>query len=119
MLSSFETDKFSYAHSEFTVKDLTANRKELGVTDFDVMVFLYLLHLSRRRVFIKLTTAQLAEQINANYSRVAHSIKTFKSLNLCKRIQYGDHKGFIIHPEIINNGDDKKKAFKFKLWKEN
>lgn len=119
MLSSFEIDKFSYAHSEIQVKNFLSKRKELGVTDFDVMVFLYLLHFSRRRVFIKLTTAQLAEEINANYSRVTHSIRKLKTLNLCKRIEYSGHKGFIIHPEIINNGDDRKKAFKFKLWKEN
>lgn len=110
------SEKFSYAHSESIVRNLFKTRKELGVTDFDMMILLHLINLSRRRVFVKLTTAQLAEEINANYSRVAHSIKTFKSLNLCKRVEYKDNKGFIVNPEIINNGDDKKKAFKIMLW---
>jgi predicted transcriptional regulator len=112
-------EKFSYKHSEFTIKNLIARKKDFGVTDFDVMILLYLLMLSRRRVFIKLTTAELAEALNLNYSRVAHSIKTLKQLNLCKRIHYQSEKGFIIHPEIINNGDDKKRAFKFMLWDKN
>jgi len=111
--------KFSYAHSEFTVKNLFKNRKDFGLTELDVAVFLYLLSLSRRRIFINLTTAKLAEEINVNYSRVAHSIKRLKELNLCKRIQYKEHYGFIIHPDIINNGDDKKRAFKFTLWDRN
>lgn len=111
--------KFSYVYSEFTVKNLFKNRKDFGLTELDVAVFLYLLSLSRRRVFINLTTAKLAEEINVSYSRVAHSIKILKQLNLCKRIQYKETNGFIIHPEIINNGDDKKRAFKFMLWDRN
>lgn len=91
-------------------------RRELGITEFDVMVFFHLVLLSRRRLFVNLTTAQLAEQINGNYSRVAHSIKMLKSLNLCKRIEYKGMKGFIVSPEIINNGDDRKKSFKYVLW---
>lgn len=96
-----------------------AKRKELGLTEFDLMIFFHLVLLSRRRIFVNLTTAQLAEEINASYSRVAHSIKTFRRLDLCKRIEYKSIKGFVIHPEIINNGDDKKKSFKYKLWSEN
>ena len=112
-------DKFSFKYSEFAVKNVFKNRKEFGLTELDVAVFLYLLSLSRRRVFIVLTTAKLAEDINVTYSRVAHSIKRLKQLNLCKRIYHQGEKAFIIHPEIINNGDDKKRAFKFMLWDKN
>jgi predicted transcriptional regulator len=108
--------KFSYAHSEFTIKNLFKNRKKFGLTELDVAVFLYLVSLSRRRIFINLTTAKLADDINVTYSRVAHSIKRLNELNLCKRIDYRDARGFIIHPDVINNGDDKKRAFKFMLW---
>jgi predicted transcriptional regulator len=118
MLSYEVVQKFSYVHSEFTIKNLFKNRKDFGLTELDVAVFLYLLSLSRRRIFINLTTAKLAEEINVTYSRVAHSIKILKQLNLCKRIEYKGSKGFIIHPDIINNGDDKKRAFKFMLWDE-
>jgi predicted transcriptional regulator len=119
MAPSQGVQKFSYVHSEFTVRNLFKNRKDFGLTELDVAVFLYLLSLSRRRIFINLTTAKLAEEINVSYSRVAHSIKILKQLNLCKRIQYKETNGFIIHPDIINNGDDKKRAFKFMLWDKN
>ena len=99
--------------------NLVANRKNFALADSDLLVFFYLVMLSRRRVFIKLTTSELAEKINMSHSKVLHSIKALKTLNLCKRIQYKEHKGFIIHPEIINNGDDKKRAFKFMLWDRN
>jgi predicted transcriptional regulator len=119
MLFLDPTEGFSYKRSELTLKNLMEKRKELGLTEFDVMIFFYLVLLSRRRMLVILTTAQLAEEMNGSYSRVAHSIKTFKKLNLCKRIEYKALKGFIVNPAIINNGDDKKKSFKYKLWNQN
>lgn len=109
-------EKFSYAHSEFAIRNLFLRHKELGLSGYDLAVFYYLALLSRRRVFIKLTTSELAEQIGLSQVKVSQSLKTLKTLNLCKRIQYREYKGLIIHPEIINNGDDRKRAFKFMLW---
>ena len=111
-------EKFSYAHSEFAIRNLFRRHKDLGLSGYDLAVFYYLALLSRRRVFIKLTTSELAEQIGLSQVKVSQSLKALKTLNLCKRIQYKEHKGFIIHPDIINNGDDKKRAFKFMLWDE-
>ena len=112
-------EKFSFAHSEFMFANLVANRKSFGLADSDLLVFFYLVMLSRRRVFIKLTTSELAEKMKMSQVKASQAIKALKTLNLCKRIQYKEHKGFIIHPDIINNGDDKKRAFKFMLWDEN
>lgn len=66
-----------------------------------------------------MTTAELAKSIKASPAKVSQSVKAFKMLNLCKYIQYKEEKGFIVHPEIVNNGDDKKRAFKFMLWDKN
>jgi DNA-binding transcriptional ArsR family regulator len=116
---SLSVEKFSYAHSEFMFANLVANRKNFALADSDLLVFFYLVMLSRRRIFINLTTSELAEKINMSQVKVSQSLKALKTLNLCKRIQHGEYKGFIIHPEIINNGDDKKRAFKFMLWDRN
>jgi predicted transcriptional regulator len=116
---SQRVQKFSYRHSEFTITNLIAQRKNFGLSSFDLSLFLYLVNLSRRRILIKLTTAELAESIKASPVKVSQSMKAFKTLNLCKYIEYKDEKGFIIHPDIINNGDDKKRAFKFMLWDRN
>lgn len=112
-------ERFSYQRSELVLRNLLAKQKELGLTAFDLSIFFYLVLLSRRRVFLKVTIGELAEEINASPVKVSKSLKVLIALNLCKGIDYGRHKGFIVNPEIINNGDDKKKAFKFRLWKDN
>jgi hypothetical protein len=99
-------------------KYLLINRKKLNLSLFDLSLFGYLFHLSRSRVFIKATISELAQYIQEPYSKVAKSIQVFTSLDLMRKVQYGDDKGIMISPHIINNGRDEKKAFKLKLWEE-
>lgn len=110
---------FSFVHSESTLKRILIQRKNLGLSLFDVMLFFYLVILSRRRIFIKMTTAELAEDIQEPVQKVRASLKALHSLNLCKRVKYSIHSGIMINPEIINNGPKSRQAFKFKLWDEN
>lgn len=111
-------DVFSYANSESIIRRTFIYRKNFGLSLFDVSLFLYLTTLSRRRVFIKMTTAELAEDIQEPVQKVRHSLKALHSLNLCKRVKYSIHSGIMVNPEIINNGPKSRQAFKFKLWDE-
>ena len=99
-------------------KYLVINRKKLNVSLFDLTLFGYLFYLSRTKVFIKTTTAELAENIQEPYSKAAKSIQVFTNLDLIRRVQYKNDKGIMLSPHVINNGDEKKKAFKYKLWEE-
>lgn len=97
-------------------KNMIINRKKLGLSWFDLSLFGYLLNLSRTRVFIKCTTAQLADDIQEPYQKVIVSIKKFVDLDFMRRVKYKEHSGIMISPLLINNGDRKKKAFKIQLW---
>lgn len=99
-------------------KYLLINRKRFNFSLFDLTLFGYLFHLSRSRVFIKTTIAELAEDIQEPYSKVAKSIQAFISLDLMRKVQYKDDKGIMISPHAINNGSSEKKSFKLKLWEE-
>jgi hypothetical protein len=99
-------------------KLLLINRKRFSLSLFDLTLFGYLFHLSRSRVFIKTTIAELAEDIQEPYSKVAKSIQTFTNLDLMRKVQYKDDKGIMISPHVINNGNNEKKSFKLKLWEE-
>jgi len=97
-------------------KSMIISRKKLKLSWFDLSLFGYLLNLSRTRVFVKCTTAQLAEDIQEPYQKVAASIKKFVDLDFMRRVKYKEHSGIMISPLLINNGDRKKKAFKVQLW---
>jgi len=97
-------------------KNMIINRKKLGLSWFDLSLFGYLFNLSRTRVFIKCTTAQLADDIQEPYQKVIVSIKKFVDLDFIRRVKYKEHSGIMISPLLINNGDRKKKAFKIQLW---
>jgi hypothetical protein len=99
-------------------KYLLINRKRFNLSLFDLTLFGYLFHLSRSRVFIKTTIAELAEDIQEPYSKVAKSIQVFIGLDLMRKVQYKDDKGIMISPHAINNGSNEKKSFKLKLWEE-
>lgn len=104
--------------SEAAYKNMFVHRKKHSLSLFDVALFGYLCFLSRTRIFIKKTTAQLAEDISEPYSKVAKSIQMLHKLDLLRRVTYKDDKGIMISPDLINNGDDRSKSFKFKLWSE-
>ena len=97
-------------------KNLFLNRKILGLTLFDLALFGYLTFISRGRVIISVTTAELAEILKEPYQKVSASIKKFIHLDLLKKVKYKNHSGFMISPLIINNGSMKIKTFKAKLW---
>lgn len=97
-------------------QNLIIKRKLLGLTLFDLALFGYLAFISRTRVIISLTTAQLADVLNEPYQKVSTSVKKFIHLDLLKRVKYKNHSGFMISPLIINNGSMKTKTFKTKLW---
>lgn len=99
-------------------KLLLINRKTFNLSLFDLTLFGYLFHLSRTRVFVKTTIAELAEDIQEPYSKVAKSIQVFISLDLMRKVQYRGDKGIMISPHVINNGSNEKKSFKLKLWEE-
>ena len=107
-----------FASGEDFYKYLLINRKSLNLSLFDLTLFGYLFHLSRTRVFVKTTIAELAEDIQEPYSKVAKSIQVFISLDLMRKVQYRGDKGIMISPHVINNGRDDKKAFKLRLWEE-
>ena len=100
-------------------KYLLINRKRFNLSLFDLTLFGYLFHLSRSRVFIKTTIAELAEDIQEPYSKVAKSIQMLHKLDLLRRITYKKDKGIMISPDLVNNGDDRTKAFKYRLWSDN
>ena len=83
---------------------------------FDVALFGLLVYFSRTRIFIKLTTAQLAEEICEPYSKVSKSIKALSAINVVRKVAYKENKGIMVSPEIINNGDNKTRAFRWMLW---
>ena len=74
--------------------------------------------MSRSRVFIKTTIAELAEDIQEPYSKVAKSIQMLDRIDFLRRVKYKDDKGIMISPHAINNGSNEKKSFKLKLWEE-
>ena len=102
--------------SEALYKNVLIHRKTHSLSTFDVMLFGFLVYLSRTRVFIKLTIAQLAEEICEPYSKVAKSIKSLSAINVVRKVAYKENKGIMISPEIINNGDNKTRAFRWMLW---
>ena len=102
--------------AETYYKNIFVHRKEHLLSLFDVALFGYLCFLSRTRIFIQLTVAELAEDICEPYSKVAKSIQVFARLDLIRRVKYKDNKGLMISPFMINNGDDKSKRFKYVLW---
>ena len=102
--------------SEALYKNVFVHRKKHSLSLFDVALFGLLVYFSRTRIFIKLTTAQLAEEICEPYSKVAKSIKALSAINVVRKVAYKENKGIMISPEIINNGDDKTKAFRQILW---
>ena len=102
--------------SEALYKNVLIHRKTHSLSTFDVMLFGFLIYLSRTRIFIKLTTAQLAEEICEPYAKVSKSIQSLRAINLVRKVAYKENKGIMISPEIINNGDDKTKAFRQILW---
>jgi hypothetical protein len=102
--------------SESYYKNIFVNRKEHSLSLFDVALFGYLCFLSRTRIFIQMTVAELAEDIHEPYSKVAKSIQVFNKLDFIRRVQYKENKGLMISPFMINNGDDKSKRFKHVLW---
>jgi len=69
-----------FVSGEDFYKYLLINRKNLNLSLFDLTLFGYLFHLSRTRVFVKTTIAELAEDIQEPYSKVAKSIQVFISL---------------------------------------
>ena len=97
-------------------KNLFTKRKTLGLTTFDLALFGYLAFISRNRVIISVTTAELAEIVEEPYQKVSASIKKFIHLDLLKKVKYKNHSGLMISPLIINNGGMKTKTFKVKLW---
>jgi len=105
--------------SEAAYKNMFVHRKKHSLSLFDVALFGYLCFLSRTRVFIKKTTAQLAEDISEPYSKVAKSIQMLNKLDLLRRVTYKKDKGIMVSPDLINNGDDRTKAFKYRLWSDN
>ncbi len=107
-----------FVSGEDFYKYLLINRKSLNLSLFDLTLFGYLFHLSRTRVFVKTTIAELAEDIQEPYSKVAKSIQVFISLDLMRKVQYRGDKGIMISPHAINNGSNEKKSFKLKLWEE-
>jgi hypothetical protein len=102
--------------SETLYKNVLINRKTYSLSTFDVMLFGFLIYLSRTRVFIQLTTSQLAEEICEPYSKVSKSIKALGDINLVRKVAYKEKRGIMVSPEIINNGTNKIRAFKVKLW---
>jgi hypothetical protein len=103
-------------NSESCYKNMFINRKEHSLSLFDVALFGYLCFLSRTRIFIQMTVAELAEDIHEPYSKVAKSIQVFTKLDFIRRVQYKESRGLMISPFMINNGDDKSKRFKYVLW---
>jgi hypothetical protein len=97
-------------------QNLFVNRKKLGLTTFDIALFGYLAFISRNRVIISATTAELADLLNEPYNKVAASLKKFIHLDLIRKIKYKKHSGFIISPLILNIGSFKTKTFKARLW---
>jgi hypothetical protein len=104
--------------AESAYKNAFVHRRKHSLSLFDIALFGYLCFLSRTRVFIKKTTAQLAEDISEPYSKVAKSIQMLHRLDLLRRVTCDNDKGIMISPDLINNGSDKTKAFKFKIWSE-
>lgn len=102
--------------AELTYKNTFICRKKHSLSLFDMALFGYLCFLSRTRIFIQKTVAELAEDICEPYSKVAKSIQTLSKLDLLRKIVYKESKGIMISPDLINNGSDKIKAFKYKLW---
>ena len=105
--------------SDYMYRNLFINRKKMKLTAFDLSLFGYLLYLSRTRIFIKITTARLSEDIHEPYLKVLTSLKKFIQLDLLRRIKFKNDSGIMITPLFINNGDIKRKTFKVKLWAEN
>lgn len=102
--------------AETCYKSIFIHRKEHSLSLFDVALFGYLCFLSRTRIFIQMTVAELAEDICEPYSKVAKSIQVFTKLDFIRRVKYKENKGLMISPFVINNGDDKSKRFKHVLW---
>ena len=115
-MSKFQ--KMTTTISETAYKNMFVHRKKHSLSLFDVALFGYLCFLSRTRIFIKKTTAELAEDISEPYSKVAKSIQMLHRIDFLRRVKYKDDKGIMISPDLINNGDDKTKSFKLKLWRE-
>lgn len=104
--------------AESVYKRAFCNRKAYGLSLFDSALFGYLVFLSRTRFVIPFTTAELADDIKEPYSKVAQSVKKLGEAGLLKKVKIADTRGFMITPEIINNGDNKTKHRKINLWGE-
>ena len=115
--------------NEERFRQLYLNRKELGLTYFDLFLLDHLARLSLRRMYIKHSVAFLAETLHEPYNKVAASIHKFKLLDLVKKITFkkrigdksrpADRSGLIVSPLLVNCGSTKKRALKVKVWNEN
>lgn len=94
------------------------NRKELSLTPSDIMVLMYLILLSRRRILIKATTSELGQALNMKIPVIHVILKKLKEKDYIKYVKSKTIRGFIVNPRLINNGSYKKKAFKIQLWSE-
>lgn len=126
MIETFST---KLRPSEDKLRQLITNRKQHGLSPYDLMILEYLIRLSQNRVYIDQSLAFFAETLHEPYSRVAASIHKFKLLNLVKKItfkkrgkekyQSTEKSGLIVSPFLVNPGNSKRRALKVKVWNEN
>ncbi len=107
-----------FVSGEDFYKYLLINRKNLNLSLFDLTLFGYLFHLSRTRVFVKTTIAELAEDIQEPYSKVAKSIQVFISLDSYKNQLSSIESTFKEYDEIIKNYDAVDITTKYESLKE-
>jgi hypothetical protein len=121
-----ETFNAGLSPDEEKCRQLCLRRKELKLTQFDLMLIFYLINLSYRRIFLNYSVCFLAETLHEPYNKVAASIHKFKALDLVRKVTFkkkikgriAEVTGLMVSPFYINNGSRKRKAFKVKVWNE-
>ena len=123
MIETFDARLFP---DEERCRQLYLRRKELKLTQFDIMLISYLINLSYRRIFLSYSVAFLAETLHEPYNKVAAAIHKFKELDLVRKVTFKkkikgkivEVTGLMVSPLYINSGSRRRRAFKVKVWNE-
>jgi len=105
-------------HGEIELKLAFIGRARNSLTLYDYAILSYLFILSRRRFFVRGDDHSFAEMMNEDRRKITKTINKLARLNYVRRLIHKDTPGFIVNPDLINNGNSQKQAFKIKLWKD-
>lgn len=62
------------------------------------------------------TAGHFAELLCAPYDKVAASIRKLRKMDLVRKTKFRDKTCFMVSPLLVNYGNQRKRAFKVKLW---